>query len=135
PYTGRVVGDPYPPAVAAMEWTVKLHDDLLTGQLGRKINGVAGILVALLVLSGIVVWWPGTKRWPIGLIPRRGPAAPGALWQLHSILGIGCAALLFLWAVTGVYFAFPQPVEGLIDHFDPDLNDFHRPGEALLLQM
>src|SRR5690606_37882386 len=105
PYTGRVVGDPYPPIVRAMEWTVRLHDELLSGQTGRKVNGVAGLLVALLVVTGIAVWWPGTKRWPIGLIPRRGRGAPVVLWQLHAILGISCAALLFLWAVTGVYFA------------------------------
>src|SRR5690606_19840715 len=70
-----------------------------------------------------------------GLIPRRGPSAPGALWQLHAILGIGSAALLFLWAVTAVYFAFPQPFEQLIDRFDDDMTDFYRPGEALLLDM
>lgn len=133
PYSGRVVGDPYPPAVAAMEWTVRLHDELLLGPVGRKVNGIAGGLVALLVLTGVVIWWPGTKRWPIGLVPSRRPSAPGALWQLHAILGIGSAALLFVWAVTGVYFGFPQPFEGLIERFDDDLNDLHRPGEALLL--
>ncbi len=135
PYTGEVVGDPYPPAVRAMEWTVKLHDELLAGSSGRKINGVAGGLVVVLVLTGVVVWWPGTRRWPLGLLPRRGPSAPGALWQLHAMLGIGSAALLFIWASTAVYFAFPQPFEQLIDHFDDDLTDLYRPGEALLLDM
>src|SRR5690606_14984349 len=60
---------------------------------------------------------------------------PGVLWQLHAILGISCAGLLLLWAVTGVYFAFPHPFEGLIDYFDEDLNDFYRPGEALMLTL
>jgi len=135
PYTGKVVGDPYPPAVAAIEWTVRLHDELLIGPVGRKVNGVAGALVALLVVTGVVVWWPGTKRWPIGLVPSRHPSAPGALWQLHAILGIVCAGLLFIWAVTGFYLGFPQPIEGLIDRFDDDLNDLYRPGEAFLLGM
>lgn len=135
PYTGKVVGDPYPPAVRAIEWTVRLHDELLIGPVGRKVNGVAGALVAVLVVTGVVVWWPGTKRWPIGVVPTRRPSAPGALWQLHSIVGIACAGLLFVWAVTGFYFGFPQPIEGLIDRFDDDLNDLHRPGEALLLGM
>lgn len=135
PYSGKVVGDPYPPAVRAMEWTVRLHDELLMGPVGCKVNGVAGGLVALLVLTGVVVWWPGTKRWPIGLVPRRGPSAPAALWQLHAILGILCASLLLIWAVTAVYFAFPKPFESLIDRFDSDLTDFYRPGEALLLDL
>ena len=135
PYSGKVVGDPYPPAVRAIEWTVRLHDELLIGPAGRKVNGVAGALVALLVVTGVVVWWPGTKRWPIGLVPSRHPSAPSALWQLHAIAGIACAALLFIWAVTGFYFGFPQPIEGLIDRFDDDLNDLYRPGEAFLLGM
>gem|GEM_PF-456210 len=135
PYTGRVVGDPYPPAVAAIEWTVRLHDELLAGPIGRKINGVGGFLITLLVLTGIAIWWPGTKRWPIGLVPRRGASAPAALWQLHAILGILCASLLLIWAVTAVYFAFPKPFEALIDRFDSDLTDFYRPGEALLLDL
>lgn len=135
PYTGKVVGDPYPPAVRAIEWTVRLHDELLIGPVGRKVNGVAGALVAVLVVTGVVVWWPGTKRWPIGLVPSRRPSAPGAVWQLHAIVGIWCAALLGIWGVTGLYFGFPQPFEGLIDRFDDDLNDLYRPGEALLLGM
>lgn len=135
PYTGLIVGDPYPPVVRVMEWTVKLHDELLVGDVGRKINGAAGLLVALLVLTGVAIWWPGTRRWPTGLIPRRGPSAPGWLWQLHAILGIWCAGLLFIWAVTGLYFGYPLIFEGLIDRFDPDMSDLQRPGEALLLDM
>jgi uncharacterized iron-regulated membrane protein len=54
-------------------------------------------------------------------------------WQLHNALGIWSFALLFIWAITAVYFAFPDPVERSIDFFDDDLNDAERPGEAFLL--
>lgn len=136
PYTGDDIGSPFPPALAAMEWLVKLHDDLLAGAVGRKVNGVAGVLVTLLLLTGAVIWWPGRRRWRTSLLPIRGsPSAPRLSWQLHSVLGFWCFALLLVWAVTGFYFAFPQPIEGLIDRFDDDLNDFHRPGEALLLAL
>jgi uncharacterized iron-regulated membrane protein len=40
---------------------------------------------------------------------------------------------LFVWAITAVYFAFPDPVERSIDYFDDDTSDTVRPGEALLL--
>jgi hypothetical protein len=51
------------------------------------------------------------------------------------VLGIVSFALLFIWAITAIYFAFPEPFERTIDYFDADLNDLHRPGEALLLQL
>jgi uncharacterized iron-regulated membrane protein len=136
PYTGIDIGDPFPPALRAMEWLVKLHDDLLGGEVGRKVNGIGGMLVMALVLTGAVIWWPGRRRWTRSLLLRRsGPAPPRLAWQLHSVLGFWCFALLFIWAATGVYFAFPQPVESLIDYFDSDLNDFERPGEQLLLSL
>ena len=135
PYTGRDLGDPYPFAVRAMEWTVKLHDDLLAGEAGRKVNGAAGMLVTVLVLTGAVIWWPGRRRWRHSVMVRRAASGPRVTWQLHSTLGFWSFALLFVWALTGVYFAFPLPFEGLIDRFDPDPSDIVRPGEGVLLAM
>jgi uncharacterized iron-regulated membrane protein len=134
PYAAQDLGDNYPPLVRAMEWTVRLHDDLVLGTLGRRINGIGGALVMLLVVTGAVVWWQGKSKWWRGTIVSRAARRP-VLWQLHSALGFWAFALLFIWAITAVYFAFPTPVEALIDYFDPDLEDFHRPGEAFLLQV
>jgi uncharacterized iron-regulated membrane protein len=38
-----------------------------------------------------------------------------------------------VWAITAVYFAFPELFERSIDFFDADAEDLHRPGEAALL--
>ena len=54
---------------------------------------------------------------------------------MHSALGFWSCALLAVWALTAVYFAFPEPVERTIDYFDPDLTDLHRPGESVLLAL
>jgi uncharacterized iron-regulated membrane protein len=135
PYTGEVVGDPYPPGVRLMEWTVKLHDELLIGDLGRKINGALGILVAALVVTGAVLWWPGRRRWPLGLIPRWGAGAPRWTWQLHAMLGFWGGLLLFSWAVTGIYFGYPQPFDAVMNRLNSDPMAIERPGEALLLEM
>ena len=37
------------------------------------------------------------------------------------------------WAVTGVYFAFPEPFEALFNALATDPSAVERPGEALLL--
>jgi uncharacterized iron-regulated membrane protein len=135
PYTGRDLGDSYPRVLRVVEWLVSLHDDLLAGQAGRRINGIGAGLVMGLVATGAVIWWPGRRRWLTSLVPKRGPNAPRLMWQLHSVIGFWSFALLAIWALTGIYFAFPEPFEWLIDAFDDDVEDFRRPGEAVLLGM
>jgi uncharacterized iron-regulated membrane protein len=133
PYTGKDMGHPYPPVLRFFEWLVDLHDNLLAGQTGRFVNGLAGILVTLLFVSGAFIWWPGRRRWRHSMAV--GPPAKSRrfAWQLHSALGFWSFALLFVWAVTAVYFAFPESVENTIDFFDADLMDQNRPGEPVLL--
>src|ERR1051325_5432103 len=40
----------------AVSKLLELHDDLLGGETGRKINGALALVVIVLVVSGIVVW-------------------------------------------------------------------------------
>lgn len=130
-YAARDLGDTYPALLRAMEWTVDLHDNLLSGRTGRTINGVGGALVLVLVLTGAVLWWPGPRRWHRGFMIRR-TAGRSLISQLHAALGAWTFALLLVWTVTAVYFAFPAPVESLIDRLDGDPTDFERPGERIV---
>ena len=134
PYGAQDLGDNFPPSVRAMEWVVDLHDNLLTGTTGRRVNGVGGALVMVLVLTGVVIWWQGRSRWWRGLVVTRAPPRP-VIWQLHSAVGFWSLALLFIWAITAVYFAFPGPVEALIDYLDENPEDFERPGDELVQQI
>jgi uncharacterized iron-regulated membrane protein len=135
PYTGNDLGDPFPTSLRIVEWLVDLHDNLLIDQAGRTINGVAGGIFLLLILTGAIIWWPGRARWIQSLTVSRKLSGYRFLWRLHSSLGFWSFALLFIWATTALYFAFPTPVESLIDWMDSDLSDFERPGEGLLRGM
>ena len=46
-----------------IEWLVDLHDNLLSAERGRFVNGVGAICMTLLCLTGAVVWWPGINHW------------------------------------------------------------------------
>jgi uncharacterized iron-regulated membrane protein len=135
PYAVRDLGETFPPLLRAVEWLVDLHDNLLAGQTGRLINGIGGVLFAVLIVTGAWLWWPGTRHVARGLKIGKPQASRRFIWQLHSVLGIVSFALMFVWAITAIYFAFPEPFERTIDYFDSDLNDLHRPGEAVLLQL
>src|SRR3954469_21260714 len=58
-YTGADMGEMHPRSVIVMEWFVDLHDNLLAGETGRKINALFGGLLCLLCLTGVVIWWRG----------------------------------------------------------------------------
>jgi uncharacterized iron-regulated membrane protein len=135
PYALQDLGSTYPDVLRAVEWLVDLHDNLLSGPEGRTVNGVGGALVILLIVTGLIIWWPGWRRaWRSMLIGR--PAASRRFaWQVHNAFGIWSFALLFVWALTAVYFAFPDYFERSIDYFDADKSDDYRPGEAVLLGM
>lgn len=135
PYTGDDLGDPFPRILRTVEWLVDLHDNLLSGQIGRKINGFGGISLLLMILTGAILWWPGKSRWLRSLYASRTARGRRFIWHVHSMLGFWTFPLLAIWAVTAIYFAFPGPVEGLIDHLDPDPNDFVRPGEGMVLTL
>jgi uncharacterized iron-regulated membrane protein len=132
PYAARDLGLAYPPTTVAIEWIVDLHDNLLAGTTGRRVNGVGALLFTALVVTGAIVWWPG-----IGRVRRSatwGKPAKSARFarRLHSALGVWVLALILLWAVTAVYLTFPDPFEWVRDSFDDDLSDGIRPAEDLV---
>lgn len=134
PYTGADLGDPYPVSLRAVEWLVDLHDNLLAGDMGRTVNGVGGALFGIVLLTGFVLWWPGTSRWTTGFWPGRPALTRAFLWRSHGVVGFYTLWLLAIWAVTAFYFAFPVVFDIVMDALDDDPEDFVRPGEALIIK-
>lgn len=118
PYTGADLG------LAGNEtpfilWLVDFHDNLLGGETGRTVNGIGAVLLVIMCVTGLVIWWPGIANWRRGLMPRRGTSWKRLNFDLHSTVGFWTVALLFLWAFTGAYFAFPQAFQTVADYFEP----------------
>jgi uncharacterized iron-regulated membrane protein len=132
PYAARDLGLTYPPITEAIEWVVDLHDNLLTGQTGRAVNGIGAVLFLALTITGAIVWWPGLSRLGQNLVPGIPAKTARFARRLHNSLGIWTLALIFLWALTAVYLCFPDPFEWTIDYFDADLNDARRPADWLV---
>lgn len=131
-YAGSDLGSTYPWPVRTVEWITRLHDDLLLDRAtGRKVNGAGGVLLLVMVITGIVIWWQGRRRWKEGLQIKRKSTHP-FMWQLHGFLGFWSLLLMFAWGITAIYFAWPQPFDFIIDSLDNDLQDFDRPDGFLL---
>jgi len=87
---------------------VDLHTSLGAGETGRIVNGFGAVCVTLLVLTGIVIWWPGVQHWRRSLKVNYAAHFARITWDFHSAFGFWTLPLVLVWAVTGVYFAFPQ---------------------------
>jgi uncharacterized iron-regulated membrane protein len=119
PYTGADMGTLHPRSVAIMEWFVDLHDNLLKGETGRKVNALGGGLLCLLCLTGVVIWWRGRSTWTQGFYFNLRHGWKRINFDLHAALGFWSIAILFLWGLTGIYFAFPDPFIAAVDYFEP----------------
>ena len=119
PYTGKDLGPPDPAMVRFLVWSTSLHDDLLNGDLGRKANGVGAISLTLLSITGLVIWWPGISTWRRSLTVDLRSNWKLFNWNLHSAAGFWSFLLVLMWALSGVYLAFPNPFQDVVDYFQP----------------
>ena len=103
--SGRLVSTACEPGF--ITWLAELHDHLGVGRTGQLLNGLGAIAVIAMCLTGALLWWPGRARWRRALVLRRDVSAARFIWDLHGVLGIWLLLLVLLWALTGVYFAFP----------------------------
>ncbi len=115
PFTGADLGDPLPLGYRVTAWLLDLHDNLLGGETGRRINGLGALLLIVLSITGAVIWWPGISRWRRSLtVDRR-----RLNWSLHSTFGFWCWPFLLMWGVTGAYLSFPALFSAVVDYLEP----------------
>jgi uncharacterized iron-regulated membrane protein len=83
-----------------------LHGELLSGDKGSMIIELAGSWTIVLVLTGLVLWWPKQKFQLAGFVyPRLN--LPGRLWwrDLHSVTGFWASFLILALLLTGLPWA------------------------------
>jgi len=114
--TGHIAGE-IDPAHSWIAWTIDLHFHLLGGSTGEAINGIGGICLLLLCLTGIVIWWPGLKNWTRGLKINLRARWKRINYDLHSSVGFWALLILSMWAFTGVYLVWNDPIEVFINRF------------------
>jgi uncharacterized iron-regulated membrane protein len=101
-----------------VEWLVRFHENLLMGTTGRFVNGIGGVCLTLLCLTGAVIWWPGIRHWRRSLTVDWSGHFARTNWDLHSALGFWFFFFVMVWGVSGIYFAFPGAFNILLA-FDP----------------
>ena len=113
PYTGEILnvksfsrGD----SPDFFRWILNGHRALwLPYDIGRPIVGVAVIIFVILLISGIVLWWP--TKWIKSIINKSFKIKTDASFKrvnydLHNVLGFYSCIFLFFIAVTGLVWSF-----------------------------
>lgn len=83
---------------------LELHEHLLLGVPGDYLVRTIGPLVALLVVLGLLIWWPMRRGWRARDLLPRSPARP-QLIRSHLALGAAAGLLCLVHASTGAMMA------------------------------
>lgn len=101
PYTGAVLGV----VDRKHDWiylTRMIHTNLLLATRGTWIVGASTIIFALMVVVGMVLWWPRTRAvWRTRLVPRLNGAWKRTVFDTHNVLGAWGALGMLVLALTG----------------------------------
>ncbi|WP_294285350.1 PepSY-associated TM helix domain-containing protein [uncultured Chryseobacterium sp.] len=110
PYTGEILGiynEKYDlfPILKSIHWSLLLKTDW-----GKYVVGIPVVLFIVMLITGIVLWWPKNKKARKGRFrfewkyvktwKRRN-------YDLHNILGFYASFIALLMSITGIYFAYP----------------------------
>jgi uncharacterized iron-regulated membrane protein len=79
---------------------LKLHTDMYAGQPGKLFLGAMGLLFVIAIVSGVVLYWPFTRRLRFGTL--RDDKSRRIVWfDWHNLLGAVTIAWALVVGVTG----------------------------------
>jgi len=135
PYNGQDLGDNTTAGQFFVLWIVRLHDELLMDRPdGPWWNGFLSLVFSLLVVTGLVVWWPGVTRWKRSLTFKWRSGWRRLNWDLHSALGFWLFLFMLMWGVSGWYLGMPEPLTNFAERWsDPNGVYGERPADIVLM--
>jgi len=98
PATGAVLGTTGEGGI--MKTVRELHSLVITGPIGNALIEIAAGWAIVLVVTGLVLWWPRGRNPALAL---RGPPARRRFWRdLHASTGVLAGGIILFLAVTGM---------------------------------
>lgn len=82
----------------------ELHSALLMEETGKAVLAVAALAYVVLLVTGLVLWWPARWRGALRIVLDRG--ATRALFDLHRVGGAVLGVLVAVSVLSGAYMAW-----------------------------
>ena len=98
PYTAQVLGM-QAEAERFGNWSRRLHSSLLQGERWRWMIELAASWLMVMLITGIVLWWPRDKQ---SVLPQKGATGRPAWKQWHAFIGIVLMLLSLVMVTTGL---------------------------------
>ena len=110
PYNGNIVGKIDKDTSDIFGFFFRVHRWLLDDSKtwGKQIMGASTLLFVLILISGIVYWWPKSKRELQARLKVKTGASHLRFWRdLHAAGGIYAVTCLLVMALTGLTWSYP----------------------------
>lgn len=91
-----------------LQWFYNLHETLLSGDNGRRVNAWFAFTLAIASTFGLLLWWRGIRQWKLGLEYRASAGWKRQTWDLHNLGGFLFYIPLLLLSITGAYYAYGE---------------------------
>ena len=85
----------------------RFHSNLLIQRTGRWYNGVLGLILGFLSITGLILWWPARGEWDSAFRIVRRSNWKAITYDLHRVGGAVTFLAVFLFCITGAYFTWP----------------------------
>ncbi|MBB6610808.1 PepSY domain-containing protein [Pontibacter sp. Tf4] len=97
---------------------LEVHRQLTVGEIGSVITGISSLfLVLVLISSGLYLWLPyKRKQLRDGFRLKRDVSFKRRNYDIHKVFGFYFSLPLVLVSLTGVYFAFSEEVQTVVDY-------------------
>ncbi|MFT8671340.1 PepSY-associated TM helix domain-containing protein [Acetobacter orientalis] len=85
----------------------RLHGQLLLGNVGSVIMEMVASWTIVLIVTGVLLWWPRHQRGLAGIVyPRLGTKGRTRWRDLHAVTGVWTSVFLVLFLVSGLPWSF-----------------------------
>lgn len=126
-YTGNVV-ELYNHKDSFFYAVLSLHRWLLAGTTGKLITGISTLIFIFILITGIVLWWPKTKK----ILAQRLRIKTDGGWKrinhdLHIVFGFYSSLILFIFSFTALAWSFDWFNKGIYKVTGSSMKPFSAP--------
>ncbi|WP_347986663.1 PepSY-associated TM helix domain-containing protein [Methylomonas sp. AM2-LC] len=102
-----------------LTWIYDLHYTLLLDATGKLVMAIVGLLLAVVLMTGVYLWWPSLSKIVSALSVKKTRNPQRLIYDLHKISGIYPFIILQIVTFTGIALEIPQYINPLIHYISP----------------